>query len=96
MICINIVLTVNDEGDVDEIRGLLSEQGRLSREEPGCLRFEVYHSQDDPKVFLLCERWESKESHEIHRTEKAYTEIYAPQVLPKVTRVPHRSTLVGV
>jgi quinol monooxygenase YgiN len=94
MLYTNIVLTVNDEKDVPAIRDLLREQGRLSRAEPGCLRFEVYHSQSDPKVFLLCERWESAEALDVHRTAKAYTEIYKPQVLPKVSRVPHPSQLV--
>ena len=94
MICINILLTVKDAADVEEVRGLLAEQGRLSRAEPGCLRFEVYHSNNDPQVFILNERWESPEALDVHRTAKAYTEIYQPQVLPKVDRVPHPATLV--
>ena len=89
-----IVLTVKEEGDVDEVRGLLAEQGRLSRQEPGCRRFEVYHSQTDPTVFLLCEWWDSQEALDVHRTARAYTEIYQPKVLPRVNRVPHVSTLV--
>lgn len=94
MICVNIILTVKDAADVEAIRGLLAEQGRLSRAEPGCLRFEVYHSNEDAKVFILNERWESQEALDVHRTAKAYTEIYQPQVLPKVECVPHPSTLV--
>ncbi len=94
MIYANIFLTVKDEKDVDEIRDLLAEQGRLSRAEPGCVRFEVYHSQADRRVFLLCERWESQEALDIHRTAKAYKEIYQPKVLPRVDRVPHLSFLV--
>lgn len=94
MLCVNIILTVNDAADVDSIRELLAEQGRLSRAEPGCLRFEVYHSKENPQVFILNERWESQEALDVHRTAKAYTEIYQPQVLPKVERVPHPSTLV--
>jgi quinol monooxygenase YgiN len=94
MVRLNIVLTVKDAGDVDEIRGCLAEQGRLSRLEPGCQRFEVYHSQSDPKVFLLCEWWESQQALDVHRMAKAYKEIYQPKVLPRVDRVPHISTLV--
>jgi quinol monooxygenase YgiN len=94
MIYANILLTANDEKDVPALRDLLREQGRLSRTEPGCLRFEVYHSQSDPKVFLLVERWETAEALDVHRTAKAYTEIYKPQVIPKVTRSPHPSQLV--
>jgi quinol monooxygenase YgiN len=94
MIYANIFLTVKDEKDVDEIARLLAEQGRLSRAEPGCLRFEVYHSQADPRVFLLCERWESPQALDDHRNARAYQEIYKPKVLPRVERVPHPSTLV--
>jgi quinol monooxygenase YgiN len=94
MIYANILLTVQAEADVAEIREHLREQGRLSRAEPGCLRFEVYQSKNDPKVFLLCERWESSAALDVHRTAKAYTQIYQPKVLPRVTRVPHPSDLI--
>ena len=94
MICNNIILTVRDESQIEEVRDLLAEQGRLSREEPGCLRFEVYHSQSEPKVFMLIERWESDEALDAHRQAKAYQEIYKPQVLPRADRVPHVSILV--
>jgi quinol monooxygenase YgiN len=94
MICLNVILTVKNANDVDEIRGLLAEQGKLSRQEPGCLRFEVYHSTSDPKVFLLNERWESQAALDVHRTAKAYTEIYQPKVIPRVDRVPHPAELV--
>jgi len=94
MIYANVLLTANDEKDIPAIREHLREQGRLSRMEPGCLRFEVYHSQSDPKVFLLIERWESSEALDVHRTAKAYTEIYKPHVLPKVTRSPHPAQLI--
>lgn len=94
MIYINVVLTVKDSNDVAEIQSLLSEQGRLSRQEPGCMRFEVYHSQTDPKVFLLNEHWTDQAAIDAHRKATAYTTIYQPKVLPRVERVPHPSDLV--
>jgi quinol monooxygenase YgiN len=94
MIYANILLTVQAEEDVAEIRDLLREQGRLSRAEPGCLRFDVFQSQADSKVFLLCERWESAAALDVHRTAKAYNEIYKPKVLPRVMRVAHPSNLI--
>jgi quinol monooxygenase YgiN len=94
MVYINVVLTVKQENEIDDIRKLLAEQGRLSRQEPGCVRFEVYHSQSNPKVFLLNEHWESQPALDVHRTAKAYTEIYVPKVLPRVDRTPHPSALV--
>jgi quinol monooxygenase YgiN len=95
MIYANILLTVKDDQDIPEIASLLAEQARLSRQEPGCARFEVYHSQNDPKFFLLVERWETTEALDVHRTARAYQEIYKPKVLPRVDRVPHPSDLVG-
>ncbi|MFG0332698.1 MAG: putative quinol monooxygenase [Maioricimonas sp. JB049] len=94
MFCINVILNVKSEGDVATVRELLAEAGRLSRAEPGCIRFEVCHSQSDPRTFILCERWESEQAWKQHREEKAFTEIYKPQVLPLVERVPHISTLL--
>ena len=94
MIYINVVLTVKDAADVPEIKALLSQQGRLSRAEPGCERFEVYHSQTDTRVFLLNEHWADQAAIDAHRKAEAYTTIYQPKVLPKVERVPHPSDLV--
>ena len=94
MIHLFILLTVNDESDIDTVGDLLAEQGRLSRAEPGCARFDVYHSSSDARVFILNEQWESQEALDHHRTAKAYTEIYKPQVLPLVERVPHPAALV--
>jgi quinol monooxygenase YgiN len=95
MLYLNIWLTVKDPAQTAQIRDLLAEQARLSRQEPGCLRFEVYHSNNDPTRFLLHERWESQEALDKHRTATAYTTIYQPQVLPLVNREPHPSTLVS-
>ena len=93
MIYINVVLTVKDSNDIAEIESLLTEQGRLSRQEPGCLRFEVYHSQADARVFILNEHWADQPAIDAHRKAMAYTTIYQPKVLPRVDRVPHPSTL---
>jgi len=94
MITMLVMLNVKDPSQVEAVRSLLSEQGRLSRQEPGCLRFEVYHSQNDTTRFVLCEHWESQAALDVHRTAKAYTTVYQPRVLPLVDREPHPSTLV--
>ena len=94
MLYLNILLTVKKNEDVERVRELLSEQGRLSRQEPGCARFEVYHSQNDPKVFMLVEHWETQADIDRHREAKAYTTVYKPHVLPLVERVGHPTTMV--
>lgn len=94
MFYLNVWLTVKDPANVDTVAGLMGRQVPLTRAEPGCVRFEVYHSQADSRRFLLVECWQEKGDWERHRTAKAFTEIYAPQVLPLVDREPHISTLV--
>lgn len=94
MIHLNILLTVKNETEVAQVRGLLAEQGRLSRAEPGCQRFEVYQSNNDSRTFFLNEWWIDQAALDEHRQARAYTTIYQPQVLPLVDRVPHPSTLV--
>ncbi|MFN0055090.1 MAG: putative quinol monooxygenase [Planctomycetales bacterium] len=94
MFCINVWLTVKDPAHVDTVRELLAEAVKWTRVEPGCLRFEVYHSEADPRRFLLVERWAQKSDWETHRQAKAFSEIYAPKVLPLVDREPHISVLI--
>ncbi|MCC7083502.1 MAG: antibiotic biosynthesis monooxygenase [Pirellulales bacterium] len=95
MLYLNIWLTVKDPAHVDEVRNLLIQQATMSRTEPGCARFEVYQSNNDPMRFLLHERWESQAALDQHRTATAYTTVYHPKVLPLVNREPHPSTLVS-
>ena len=95
MVYMNVVLTVKDENDIDEIKELMAEQSRLSKQEPGCEQFAVYHSHTDPRIFIINEHWVSEEALAQHREAKACTEIYKPKVLPKVERVPHPADIIG-
>ena len=58
MIYLNVLLTAKDPADAGRVKELLAETARRSRTEPGCTRFEVYHSQADRRTFLLVERWD--------------------------------------
>ncbi len=94
MICLNVLLTAKDAADVPKIRDLLAEACRKSRAEPGCLRFDVYHSTGEPRRFTLVEHWESQEALEAHRLAEAYTQVYKPHVMPLVDREGHPATLL--
>jgi len=95
MICLTILLTAKDAADVPQVRELLGEAMRKSRAEPGCLRFDVYHSTAEPRRFTLVEHWASPEAVEAHRLAEAYTTIYKPRVMPLVDREGHPSELLG-
>ena len=94
MFYLNVILTVTNPADVDTVRELLVQQGEHSRKEPGCARFETYHSTAEPTVFVLNEHWESQAAIDAHRKAYAYTNIYQPKVLPLVTRTGHPSNLL--
>ena len=95
MFYINVWLTVNESRDVSRVRDLLAQAADGSRSEEGCERFEVYQSESDAQRFLLIERWRTKADWEAHRSRQAFTEIYAPRVLPLVTREAHSCSLVS-
>lgn len=94
MFATNVILTVKNAADIEKVGELLRRMGQLSREEPGCLLYDVCHSLADPSVYLLIERWESKEIWEVHRQAEGYITIYQPQVLPLVDRIPHPSEIL--
>lgn len=94
MFVTNVILTVKNEADIPKVAELLGRCGDLSRQEPGCLVYEACHSQLDRRVFMLIERWETKQAWEVHRTAEAYLTIYQPQVIPLVDRVAHVSDML--
>ena len=94
MICMNIILTVKEERDIEAVRDLLCEAMRKSRNESGCERFDVYQSQSKANQFMMVEHWFSQEALDAHRQAEAYTTIYKPQVIPLVERVGHPVTLL--
>ena len=94
MICLNVLLLAKDPGDAQAIREHLTQAMRTSRTEPGCLRFDVYHSNTEPRRFVLVEHWASQESLDQHRLAEAYTTIYKPLVLPLIDREGHPATLL--
>ena len=94
MLCLIIQLTVKDPANIEQVKDLLQQAGRLSRTEPGCSRFDVYQSKNEAARFTLCEHWESQQALDAHREAQAYSTIYKPQVLPLVERVAHPSELL--
>jgi quinol monooxygenase YgiN len=94
MICLTIVLTAKDAADIPRLRDLLVQAMRKSREEPGCLRFDVYHSTAEPRRFTLVEHWADQAAIDAHRLAEAYTTIYKPHVMPLIEREGHPATLL--
>ena len=94
MIALTVLLTAKSPDDIPCIRDHLAQAMRSSRREPGCLRFDVYHSSAEPRRFTLVEHWSSQEALDAHRLAEAYTQIYKPHVMPLVDREGHPGTLL--
>lgn len=85
----NVVLTVNASADISTVAEKLKALAEASLQEPGCERFEVYHSDTEPTLFMLVERWNSQRALDQHREAAAFQQIYMPDVIPLVSRSPH-------
>lgn len=85
----NVILTVNSLSDIETVASKLTHLATASRQEPGCERFEVYHSETESNVFMLIEQWQSQEALDQHREAPAFQSVYLPDVIPLVTRSPH-------
>ena len=94
MVYNNVLLRVKDIKNISLVRELLKEQAKRSSEEPGCIRFEVYHSSSDVQQFILVEQWANDGDLERHKNAEAFTELYLPKVIPLVDRSPHLSELL--
>ncbi len=94
MVYNNVLLRVKDIKNISLVGELLKEQAKRSSEEPGCIRFEVYHSSSDVQQFILVEQWANDGDLERHKNARAFTELYLPKVIPLVDRSPHLSELL--
>lgn len=89
-----VMLTARDPGSLGELRELLATQVGMSRQEPGCERFEVLESELPAGTFIVVERWSSAAALERHRQAQAITTVYVPKILPLVERVLHRCSVL--
>jgi len=59
--------------EADRLSVLLPEHIRLTRAEPGCLKFEVFRSHADPVRFAVSEIFRDRDSFEAHQARAAGT-----------------------
>ena len=86
MIRLHVTLNVLDPANIETVAGLIKQHAALSRAEPGCARFDLYQSKDNPANVYIVEDWESPEAIDAHREAEGFTTIYQPKVVPLVDR----------
>ena len=62
-----------DEAQAGIVRTYLPEHIRLTRAEPGCLKFEVFRSQSDPVRFAVSEVFRDRDAFDAHQARAAAT-----------------------
>jgi quinol monooxygenase YgiN len=70
------------EGHESTVARMLRKNAQASRAEPGCLEFSVYQEIDDPRAFLLYERYTSEDAFQAHRRTRHFEHIVEQQVAP--------------
>lgn len=69
------------EGHESAVIRLLRKNAEAGRAEPGCLEFSVYQEIDDPRAFLLYERYMSEDAFQAHRRTPHFEDIIERQVV---------------
>jgi quinol monooxygenase YgiN len=69
-------------GHESTVARLLRENAEASRDESGCLEFSVYQNADDPRAFLLYERYADEDAFQAHRRTRHFLHIIEEQVAP--------------
>ena len=64
------------------VEPLLDENAVASRTEPGCLEFTVFRAIDEPRAFLLYERYTDDAAFQAHRKTPHFKSIIEDQVVP--------------
>ena len=87
---------VSLEGKESELNDLLHWVAHQSRQEEGCVEYRVHQEENDPRQFIVLERWGTKTQHDIHLT-KSYVVAYNEAVndLVETSRADITSILRG-
>jgi quinol monooxygenase YgiN len=68
------------KGDV--VAAALAEHTLATRQEPGCVQFITYRSQEDPDSFVLYEQYVDEESLEAHRHTPHFQRYVHDTIIP--------------
>lgn len=72
------------DGKRDAVLALLPKLIEASRKEPGNLAFEAYLKMDDPRSYVLLERYTSRAAFAEHRDSPHFKELMLGQILPNL------------
>ncbi len=75
---INItVLLKSKEEHTEKLKGLLENLVASSRQEPGCVQYDLHQDVQDSSTFVFHEVWENKEALGIHNSQEYFKSFFA-------------------
>jgi quinol monooxygenase YgiN len=72
-------------GSEDEVLALLEQITEAVRAEPGNVAFEAYRSMEDPRTYVLLERYASPEALTAHRETPHFKELVLGELVPRLS-----------
>jgi quinol monooxygenase YgiN len=72
------------EGQEETIARVIETMTPLSREEPGCLYYQVQRSLDDPRLFFLYEQYVDEAGYEAHMSTPHFEEHVKGEAIPNL------------
>jgi len=60
---------------IEELKALLKTLLENTKGTQGCLKFEIYHTKNNPVEFILMESWESAEALSVYFETETYVEF---------------------
>ena len=84
------------DGMRDAVFAILPKLIEASRNEPGNLAFDAYLNVDDPRSYVLLERYASRAAFAEHRETPHFKELMLGQILPQLeSRVIERYDVIA-
>jgi quinol monooxygenase YgiN len=74
------------EGAEEEVLALVPQLVAASRAEPGCVSFDAYRKLDEPRTYVLLERYASREAFAAHRDSEHFKHLVLDLIAPRLER----------
>jgi quinol monooxygenase YgiN len=71
-------------GNEPEVLALLPKLIRAARDEPGNVAFDAYRKLDDPRAYVLLERYTSRQAFAAHRESAHFKDLVLEQIAPRL------------
>ena len=72
------------EGTEQEVLALLPKLVEAARSEPGNVAFDAYRKLDDPRTYVLLERYASPEAFAAHRETAHFKDLVLDQIVSRL------------